>query len=340
MKLRSGSGFETSHLTGFTSSLPLITIEEAKIVLSRLVILAMFLVASLVPGSAKGSSVDEIVTSFYPPRLTEEENERVSEGGFAYEHSQVWAPLTREGDVIAAAYSNGNFGDVCVLKSTAGRWILMWDAGDLMNGDNPDLETTDMNGDGQLDFMVTFATDQGRKNLSSLFLFDGKTVNPVSFESNNYPSFVDLDGDGTMELIDSGTDLEGNGSASVFRLTDGRYKQAEPVFFDGTNGRGANAQPKPKTEYFDSTVGSATLLVINGVRTFSRAAAVEVYLNGERVLSKDRLNEKVGRVAVPVTLLTTDVPNKITSTVFGNSNAAIDLIVYVAGANANTNAAR
>lgn len=306
--------------------------------LGRSLIVAALITGSIVPASARASSVDQIVTSFYSPRLAEQEAQAVSDGDFPREHKQAWAPLTSAGDVIAVGYSDGVFADVRVLRIADGRGSLLWEVSELLDGDAPQIQTTDLNGDGHLDFIVTFATGQGRYSVSSIFLFEGQSVTPVSLGANYYPDSIDINGDGVMELVDGDSDLNGNHWMALYRLTPDGYKKAEPVLYDGVNGRGEKAQPSPKTEHFLSTARSATLLVLNGVGEFPRSAAVEVYLNGERVVSRNQFNETVARVEVPVTLLTNDTPNKITSTVFGKPNAGIELLVYVAKAEANTNA--
>ncbi len=161
--------------------------------------------------------------------------------------------------------------------------------------------------------MVSLATGQGRSTTSWVFLYDGESVTPVNPESG-YGSvqFVDIDGDGRKELIDSWTDGDDNVIQTLYRLNGGMYSEAEPVFYLGDCVRGTG-KPFAQTGRFSSSASSATLLVLNGVDGAPRSAAIEVELNGQKIVSPDQLNEKVGRRSIPVNLLTDDdLANEIT----------------------------
>lgn len=296
--------------------------------------------------AASVSSTNSIVAGLYPKHLADLIAEDVADGEDSDLRTQAWAPLTPQGDVIAAAYANGNFGEVSLLRISGGSGSVLaefWT--DAMGGADPAIDTLDLNNDGKLDFIVTFKCSQGRETDPWVFLFDGKSITSATpLRSDGFSAFVspdaiDLDDDGVMEIMDA---CWPQGATSedycIYRLHSGMYQPAEEVVWDGLNGRAPSGQPVAKEENFLSNVSSATLLLVNGERGSARSAAVDVFLNGQRVISRDQLNETVQQVSVPVTLLTNDQPNTISSTVFGKPNSAIALVIYVANPQANSNA--
>ena len=175
--------------------------------------------------------------------------------------------------------------------------------------------------------------------VSWVVLFDGKVVTPVSGPDGyaGSPAFSDVDGDGVMEFVTLGDDGEGNTHDYLYRLEHGEYKQAEQVVYTGYCVR-TEGKPVTQTEYFPSSVRSATLLLINGTADSPRSASIRIEVNGQRAISQDQVNENVGRLTVPVTLLDDDTPNSISCTMFGKPGAVIDLMIYVANPTANRNA--
>ncbi len=283
---------------------------------------------------AWATSVDTIVAGLYPPRLAEETQQQVAEGARPRSRNQTWAPLAADDHVIVAAYSDEVFSDIRVLRIQNGQGALLWEPPDLLYGDAPEIRVMDLNGDGQQDFVVIFETNQGRSFVSRFYLFDGEAVTCVTGPDGipGYARFVDIEGDGVVDVVSGQEDLDGNDQTFLYRLTEGGYDEAAQVVYSGTNGRGRGAKPIPKTEHFLSGEASATLLLLNGFSGWPRSAAVEVYLNGEKVISRKQLNENTDHVSVPVTLLTGDPANTITSTVYGKPDAAIRLLICVESA--------
>lgn len=288
---------------------------------------------------ASTSSVEQIVEQFLPQRLIEAQQRDIASGGAPTPYSHTWKPLTASGDVVVAAYSDVIVGDIRVLKIDGGRGSLLWEAPELLDGADPQIDTMDLDGDGHLDFVVTFRTGQGRYTTTWVYLFDGKSVTDVNPPYGfGIPHFIDVDGDGVKEIVDAYTGEDGNPVQNLYRLRDGKFVKTEPVLYVNNCVRGKE-KPFAQTDSFSSNVPSATLLVVNGVDGAARSAAIEVELNGQKVVSRDQLNEKVAKLTIPVTLLTDgDLANEITCTAFGKPLAMVGLLVYVASPEAGTNA--
>ncbi len=315
------------------------------------------LVALLVTNGAFAgsvSSVDSIVASLYPKRLSDG-IARTKAAGYSDPRTQAWAALTQSGDVVAAAYASHGDGEVELIRISGNSGTVISDFYTVgMGEDTPSIQTVDLNGDGKLDFIVTFVDNQGRDNQSWVFLFDGSTMKSVTptfgdggFSILTSPWFFDVDGDGVVELMDQ-CDPDWVASrhlvddedvwGCLYRLAGGVYNPTNLILWMNYGNRGAAAKPPSDASTFYAQVPSATLLLVNGPKGAPRASAADVMLNGEQVIAPNDLNQNVQHVSVPVTLLTNGQPNTITRTVYGKPNAGIGLIIYVAEPSVNSNA--
>lgn len=290
-------------------------------------------------GSVQASTTDAVVKQFVPQRLIEAHERAVKAGAPNIPFTQAWKPLTPSADVVVAAYADGMMGDVRVLKIEGDQGSVLWEPEQMFGSEDPRIYTLDIDGDGHLDFIVTFLTGQGRYTTSRVFLFDGTSVKDATPDDGlNAPEFIDIDGDGVKELVDGYKDDDGNDVSYLYRLKGGEFNQSERVLYFGRFVRG-DAKPVTQTGTFASTVASATLLVVNGADGAPRSAAIDVQLNGEKVVSRDQLNETLENLEIPISLLTgEDVDNQIACTVLGKPGASIGLLVYIASPEAGTNA--
>lgn len=304
--------------------------------------------------AASTTSVDSIVAALYPKRLSDEIARDKAEG-YCDARSQAWAPLTQSGDVVAAAYADHRKGEVALIRISGNSGTVISDFHTVgMGEDTPSIQTVDLNGDGKLDFIVTFVDYQGRDNQSWVFLFDGSTMKSVTptfadggFSILTSPWFFDIDGDGVVALMDQcDTDWVASRRPAkddeewgcLYRLHGGAYHPTNLIVWMDFGNRGAAAKPPTDASTFYTQIPSATLLLVNGPNGGPRASAADILLNGERVITPNDLNQNVQHVSVPVTLLTNGQPNTITRTVRGKPNAGIGLIIYLAEPSANSNA--
>lgn len=176
------------------------------------------LVACLIAGAACGparpETPEQAVEAFFPADLRAEAGEDVEEGGPPpSEFSDfVVADLGDGGEAwIVAAYTNGFSGRVRVLRRLDGRWEL-GDEPEIpgMGGIFPSVELVDIEGDGSWEVHVAFTSARGPGGSWILDWDRGALVviSPTEHLGNGLvdtvlsnPWLVDLDGDGTVELL-------------------------------------------------------------------------------------------------------------------------------------------
>lgn len=243
--------------------------------------------------------------------------------------------------VIAAAYSNGEFGAVSILTSAGNPLTTI--APDNLVGIRPEVTLTDIDGDGQPEVVVIMNQPRGlpatwiyrfTDNHLTLLgpLRDGAELPETDLAD---VQFLRADTTSRLSLLDSHSarwcDDDGTEHASqtrtLYTWNGTRFGAGQRVDVAVSAQRGAGT-PQPVTTAF--VVGSApatrTLLLINGDATGAhRASSVSVMLNNDEVIGEKNLNRTIPAVRVPMTL--NRVTNQLMITVKSDPGAQVTVLV-------------
>jgi hypothetical protein len=279
--------------------------------------------------SAEEASDRALVERFFPQRL-QDEQPGPNALPLTARYGFVAADLNGTGQreflvaVYSAAYSDSV--ELRVLRKTvdsarpAGRLSL-----DCRGGMYPKVSLINLDRSGTPEILVQLVG--GRTAIEWLFKWNGTALSPFG-PMKDYPgegpctvlqdaSFVDLDGDGVLEIVDSPpyniqTALaDAPSEYRIYRLADGTYKYSGSFeYFSGFSPPGAvPPPPRFRTQRFSATApGSPYLMVIangNG-RHKPPAHSAEVRLNGELVPGTERISERVRYLTIPVAVNAAD----------------------------------
>lgn len=264
-----------------------------------------------------------IVEQFFPQSLIDEASADFTSGGPApFRFSAfVAADLESKGsaEFLIAAYSNGFSARVRVIKKQAGTAVLVAEPLlPLMAGIYPEVSTIDVDGDRRLEILVNLSSAAG---FSADWLFrwrDGslRLIGPVQTEADGNvttllgdATFVDLDGDGILELINPpeplGLIAPVSDSFTVFKLSQGVYAATKTTFnFFETFVR-QNEKPMIAERSFTSptVIGNYVLTIANGDGQGGKTvSSAEIYLNGIRVAGPSDFHQDLKSLRIPVVL--------------------------------------
>jgi FG-GAP-like repeat len=183
----------------------------------RIILTAAHLFFVVCTGNAAlAQTNDQIVGSFFPQALINKSAQDEVEGGprpmKVSEYAQ--GDLNADGSIfIVAAYSNGFGGSVRVLRKTGTNFALAYESTkEKLGGDFPDVKLRDIDGDGRPEVIVTFISLRGPREVW-VYKWNGSALDLISpSETDEYgyrdtllseASFLDLDGDGKLELVQS-----------------------------------------------------------------------------------------------------------------------------------------
>ena len=243
--------------------------------------------------------------------------------------------------VIAAAYSNGQFGAVVMLTPAGTR--ITGIAPDNFLGIRPEVSLTDIDGDGQPEVVVIMNQPRGlpatwiyRFANDTLTLLgplrDGaelpetdladvqflRTDATTRLALLDYHSARWSDDDGTEHTSETRTLYSWNGSG---------FGAGQRVDLIATAQRDSGA-PQPVTATFvvRATPATRTLLLINGDADGThRASSVSVMLNDKEVIGDRDLNQTIASVRVPIAL--NQLTNQLTMTMKSDPGAQIMVLV-------------
>jgi hypothetical protein len=277
--------------------------------------LAVLLVAAL----SASAQTDRIVSNAFPQSL-------VTPGGLR-QYGYATGTISGE-NVIAAAYSDGQFGELAIL-TPAGKPIATF-APDNLVGIRPEVALTDIDGDGEPEVVVTMNQSRGLP-ATWIFRFIRDQIVPLGpfRRVAELPEtdlgdvqFLRTDATNRLSLLDSHTE-----SQRLYTWNGSGFDGGQAVDLVITATRGAGS-PRPSITSFkvDSVPATRTLLLVNGDASGARRAArVSVFLNRKEVLGETTLNRTVAAVRVPVTLK--EVTNQISVAVKFDRGALVTVLV-------------
>jgi hypothetical protein len=298
------------------------------------------LLALAATASGATGQYDDLVVRFYPVELTTLRGEPVAAARKISRY--VTGDLTGDGNVlIVAAYTNGIKAGVRVLTPKSGGQVLATVVPPTMTGRDVSVALRDLDGDKKPEIIVGLRDSRGIET-DWLYGFTGnalKFLGPASTEDANTSeltdiSFVDLDGDGQVEVIDSKAARVYDATADddvyshtydVYALKDGQLKA------EGVSARyfrtfyRAKGEPQWDADSISTTKSQAgELLIANGNEGSDTVSSADITWNGVMVAGASNFNSNVHRLTVPVAILT---ENTLRVKIAGKPGACLHLLL-------------
>jgi hypothetical protein len=256
---------------------------------------AAFVMLASVHAVAQGADPEAIVDQFYPQSLIDVSQQL----GIPFSRNQCVAVYDTDADggprTIVAGYSNGYRGIVRVLRPNGAAFSVVAEpVGYEFSGHQCDITLVDIDGDGAKEVRVSYLERIG--SVDWIFGWNGQQLldlTPSSLDATGERisalrnmGFVDIDNDGTQEVLSSWIDRDEPPSPNdLYRLSGGVYSHEQPVVALMTFPRFA----EPFDFYLpipEGARGPYSLRVINGIAGGrARVTSGQVWLNGQEIVS-------------------------------------------------------
>jgi hypothetical protein len=304
----------------------------------QLVVLGMALMlgGSPVRSGAQGQQQgDEVlVQQHFPQWLIDESTADVSHGGprpfraFAYTAADLNG--SGQSDFVVAAYSNGFSGAVVVLSGHGAAAVEIANPQfPQMSGSAPAVKAIDMNHDGRQEIVVSLTSARG-VSADWVLQWDGTTlcsIGPTALDTNgnedtvlNDADFIDFDGDGTLDIVNSmefdAVDATAVDTFQVFKLLNGRFEAERTLNFFETFARIPPATERPSSmrpvkiersfTIADASAGHLMTVVYEGEPGRQEIRSAEITLNGIVVAAPNIFAQHERVVTMPVALRPTN----------------------------------
>ncbi|HEX3534875.1 MAG TPA: VCBS repeat-containing protein [Gemmatimonadaceae bacterium] len=307
--------------------------------MKNVLILSLILCAVPLRGT---TTAENIAKQFFPAALT-------IIGGLPVPPSQqqvVFATGALEPGgptLIVAGYCNSERGSIAVISAAGTPTMLASVMPESLVGRHIAVRLLDLDGDQRLKIVVR--VDQYR-GLPGTWVYEWssgelKLLGPTSEETpGNVASelsdatFVDLDGDGVMEVIDhqAGASYDDNGQATVANeYIVGHVGNStfapQPVDYFGQFVR-TKATPIASDAHFNATNGDhpRDFILVNGTGDpKTRVASATVTLNGSVIVHASDLNEKIERVRLTLPSVATE--NILSVELHGQPGASVMIVL-------------
>ena len=294
---------------------------------------------------AQAGDAGAVVEDFCPHRLLDL-SMAAAAGRKPPERSSAFVAADLNGtgrrEFLVAAYSSGMSAAVRVLRQHGATAVLV-DEPDLpcFGGRNPAVSLLDLDGDGRPEVVVKLGTI-GCTSMDWIFKWKGSKLTPYGAtvaDDNGCPasvlhdaSFVDLDGDGVLEIVNPpelnvpAIEAGRPGQYTVFKLkggsytlTDGTLDHFSPCF------RGAT-EPSVCTQTFAAaSPGRYGMTIVNGNGgQWGAVSSVEVQLNGELVPAPGSIAREGAEARIPVNV---QLNNSIKVTVAGARGSGVVIAI-------------
>jgi hypothetical protein len=201
-------------------------------------------------------------------------------------------------------------------------------------GGSPDISQIDVDHSGRPEFLVETAAGVHENPIQQVFRWNGtalESVGPfyVSSDGTRQPiagenRFVDLDGDGQLELInppDVNGDILAAGEEAhaytVYKLAGGVYARSD-LIFDVFQDYDLTMNKYPEEDFAAADPGQAHIMTLaNGDgRAQMAVTGAEIRLNGFLIAGPDRINQQMRTLQIPVTV---SAHNTLSVTVSGDA---------------------
>jgi len=327
----------------------------------------IILIAFLPASKAQQDRDAEIVQQFFPQTLVTEWNSDFKPSADPpaqasdFDHLTVFVRADLDGtgtaDYLVAAYSNGVAAVVRVIKEGA---VVAEPSLPSMSGAFLGITLIDLDGDGRPEVVVAAGSGTGSAWSSNwIFKWDGRNLNfigPSEIDSQGNVStvlgnadFVDLVGDGRLDLVNPPEPDDPSGSYTVFAMVGGIYKPTNLTFdFYDTFVR-AKDEPATTTESFSiADPNAAYMMTIVTTKIFKKdddhnqgrhnhkgddysddrdggdkqLCTADIYLNGNQIALPRMLNPKAPALRIPISVKSS---NSISVTVTGTPESEVTI---------------
>ncbi len=287
-----------------------------------------------------------LVEQFFPQRLSARDAEaRAKYGGPSSRQSAfVAADLDRTGkpQYLVAAYTADEMAAIRVLKVTDNSAALV-DEPNLcpFGGRDPEVSLINLDRSGNPAVLVSLLAGNRGEEMQWVFKWDGSALKSIGPGKDDQglsctdlfdADFVDLDGDGILEIVNSqGTsrwEIEAGAPETyeVYKLIEGAYKLSGMFeYFGGFPVPIAPPPPQFRTKRFvASAPGSPYIMTIangNG-RDEPPVQSAQILLNGEAVTTPGQISQTVRSLKIPVTV---KAKNTVVVNVSGPQGSALNI---------------
>jgi hypothetical protein len=226
---------------------------------------------------------------------------------------------TGKEEFIVADYSApyGVSGAVRVLRRSNGETVSEFNLACAVGLGHPEISTINLDHSGKPGVLVEFHTDRYIA-IDWLFKWTGMELVPINPTNNDegFPctslrdsEFIDLDGDGTVEIINRSKPFQEDtpDSYDVYKLIDGTYKLSGMLEYIG--GFPVPISPPPARFRIGRFIASAPktpyiLTIANGGGEDNAppVQSAQVFLNGQPVTTPGQITKSVHSLKIPVTV--------------------------------------
>ena len=266
--------------------------------------------------------LEQIVEQFFPQRLIDASEARFQRGGPAPFRARAFELADLDGtgtaNYIVAAYTNGFSAAVRVLQLQNNGATLVFEPNlRLLDGIFPAVELVDIENDGRPEVATHFSSARGTAT-DWVFRWTGTEltlIGPTSVDERGEvftdlfeSSFFDVDGDGTLEIVQSPPDGPVE-ITQVYSFDGQKFSLTNSLVFFETFFRFTKAPVVDTSKFEVQNPGAGFVLtVINGNREGSnRVSSGTIKLNGVVVMEPNDLNQQVRKVVRQVTVLAENV---------------------------------
>lgn len=275
----------------------------------QLAVLVVSLTICAHAGVAQPTSDDSIVARFFPSVIDDLSRRLGEDPATARTCHFVRADLDGSGNAqyIVAAYGNHAKNVVRVI-ATVDTPRAVSDTANFAQIDGSECRPSvvDLDGDGRPEVRVDCSLARG--DVTWLFKWDSgvlRNIGPVStvdgfMQSHLFePELLDIDGDGKVEIIPTGTTTTGD-EIPIFGFRNGKYDVIGSSAFvcEYTRKKGA---PFTVRARFQADAGVHVLRVINGPGGAPKVSSAVIVLNGERVVTPDDFSKVTALISKTVT---------------------------------------
>jgi hypothetical protein len=285
---------------------------------------------------AAAQTDSQVVASVFPQRLIDESQRDYQAGGplpfqtFSY----VAADLDHDGsNYLVAAYSNGFSGAVRVLRRANGTARVVAEPDlPLLGGIFPEIRLVDIEGDDRPEVAVSYSSARGPA-ADWLFRWDGAKLTvfgPTTRDESGdidtelaNADFVDVNGDGILEIVNPTESDSGIGGWEVYRLEGSDFVPGGSLCYLGDFS--VSAAMAEESFAVERPGPGFMLTVVNGDRDGSNRVRVgTIRLNGAAVVSPGDLGEGVRTVVRAVSL---SAENRVALSLEGPAGSHVQITV-------------
>ena len=263
-------------------------------------------------------SNEGIAQAFVPPAFTA----YAASHRYQADHRQ-WSILpvdldhTGHTDYLAIGYTNGHVGYLRVVRLGATPTLASESSPATACESVPSVEAIDLDGDGKPEIAMSCRVGNGGAQFSSIFRWQAPILvvlnppnpkRPGAWLGLREPNYVDVDGDGTLEVLETSAAAAVDDAGTVtqtyelYRLASGKLVKASSGVTYFNQFTRTTGKPAAENETFTATPGTFVLTIVNGERGQHAVDSGVITLNGTTIASPSVFTNKARVMQTDVTL--------------------------------------